>query len=553
MPTPLKRLTASRRPIMVAAALVATAAFALVAAPFASANKSQLSIIQDSTFLSSPATSLPTARALGDKVVRVSMSWYAMAPQADAKKKPSVNLSSPSAYPASAWAQYDNLVRSARAQGLQVAIQVTGGAPKWATGANPPAKYRADPKLFGWRPNAKLYGQFVHAVSQRYSGHFKPSGASSALPAIRFWSFWNEPNFGTDLGPQTTSGSQVPVGPTMYRGLLAAAWKAVHQTGHGRDTLLFGELDPLGSGLAKPGHHSGYPGVQGVLGGTAFVRALYCVDTNYRPLTGSIARKWGCPTTSAASHKFRSSNPALFSSKGFAIHPYTMKGSPTNTKVNNNYVTFPVLSRLTTALDRSTGAYHSGKHFPLYNDEFGFITHPPSAAGFASPAKASVWLYQSEYLSYKNPRIATYDQYLIGDPPLIPGRAAPGFNTGLYTSSGKPKATLNAYRLPVWMPKQTVRKGAKAEIWGGARPSTFAGAGARKVSIQIQKGGHGAWTTLQTVKTSARTGYFDVRPKLPYSGNLRLSYTYPSSQSLLPVNVAGSTIIGRTLKVKVTG
>jgi hypothetical protein len=553
MPTPLKRLTAPRRPLTVALALVAAAAFALAAAPFASASKTQPTILQDSAFLSSPSTSLPTARALGARIVRVSMSWNSMAPDAGSKKKPSVNLSSPSAYSAAAWAPYDTLVREAKTEGLTVAFQVTGGPPVWAAGANPPAKYRENPKLFGWKPNAKLYGQFIHAVAQRYNGSFKPAGASSALPAVRFWSFWNEPNFGTDLGPQTTAGSSVPAGPSMYRALIGAAWKAMHQTGHGHDTLLLGDLDPLGNGLARPGHSSKYPGVQNTMGPMTFVRALYCVGTDYKPISGSIAGKWGCPTTASASRKFRGANPALFSSSGFAIHPYTLKQSPTSTKVNPQYATFPVLSRLTSALDKSTKAYKSGKHFPIYNDEFGFITRPPSGAGFPSPAKASVYLNQSEYLSYKNPRLVTYDQYLISDAPVIPGRPAPGFNTGLYTSAGKPKVTVTAFQLPLWMPKQTVKAGTKAEIWGGARPSTFASGGARRVAIQMQKNGQGSWTTIQTVNTAAKTGYFDIKSKLPYSGNLRLSYTFPASQPFLPTGVAGSTIVGRTIKVKVSG
>src|ERR1700727_2468012 len=68
-----------------------------------------------------------------------------------------------------------------------------GGAPRWADGKNPPKAYRQS-RNAGWRPNAKLYGQFVRAVADRYDGHFRPSGASSPLPAVAFWSLWNEPN-----------------------------------------------------------------------------------------------------------------------------------------------------------------------------------------------------------------------------------------------------------------------------------------------------------------------------------------------------------------------
>ena len=73
------------------------------------------------------------------------------------------------------------------------------------------------------------------------------------------------------------------------------------------------------------------------------------------------------------------------------------------------------------------------------------------------------------------------------------------------------------------------------------------------VAIQMQKGGHGDWTTLQTEKVAKSTGYFDVHAKLPYSGNLRLAYTYPRSEPFLPTGVAGSTIYSRTVSVKLSG
>jgi hypothetical protein len=555
MPTPHHESTTRRRLLTATLALIAASLLATAIAPHASASTRQRVILQDRTFATSPATSMPLARSLGARVVRVSISWYSMAPNHNAKHKPGVNLSSPGAYPTSKWAQYDTMIRDARANGLTVALQLTGGPPRWARGANPPAKYRSNPTLFGWKPNATLYGQFVHAVAQRYDGHFRPSGASSPLPAVRFWSFWNEPNNGTDLGPQTTAGSTVPVAPAMYRTLLNAAWKAVHQTGHGHDTLLIGELDPLGNGLRKPGHGGGTPGVAGVIGPLSFVRALYCVDNSYRPLTGTVARSWGCPTSKSATRHFRAANPALFDATGFADHPYSLKQAPAAepASVNGNYTTFPVLSRLTAALDKATRSDGSHKRFPIYNTEFGFITRPPSGKGFPSPAKAAIYLNQAEYLSYKNPRLATYDQYLLNDPEVFAGRAAPGFNTGLYTSKGKPKATVNAFRLPLWMPATTVHAGTRAEIWGGARPATLAGGGARRVSIEMQRGGHGDWTTIGTAAVAAQTGYFDIHMKLPYSGRLRLAYTYPTSEPLLPTGVAGSTIYGRTAQVKVTG
>ena len=216
-----------------------------------------------------------------------------------------------------------------------------------------------------------------------------------------------------------------------------------------------------------------------------------------------------------------------------------------------------MLGRVATALDRLTKAYGSGKRYPIYNDEYGYITRPPNPGRYPSPATAATDLNQAEYLSYKNPRIASYDQYLISDPPIIPGKPPPGFNIGLYTSTGQPKATLAAYRLPLWLPETTVKAGARTEIWGGARPATFSQSATTKtaptVEIQMQKNGRGSWTTIQTVKVSTTTGYFDVRPTLPYRGNLRLAYTYPLTEPFLPTGVAGSTIDSRTVQVAFSG
>ena len=200
-----------------------------------------------------------------------------------------------------------------------------------------------------------------------------------------------------------------------------------------------------------------------------------------------------------------------------------------------------------------TKAYGSGKHFPIYNDEFGIITSPPAPRGKGNPppVTAASQLNQAEYISFKNRRIAAYSQYLIYDPVPAATQTGGGFASGLFTSRGNSKATLAAFRLPVWLPNRTVRRGQRVQIWGGARPAVFAGPAGRRVNIQIQKGGQGTFTTINTRVVRARTGYFDIRTTLPYSGRLRLSYTYPQTQPFLPPGVAGSTISSRNVKVTV--
>jgi len=540
------------------AALGAVLMLALIIPAPASASTKQISIFQDDSMLGYPAAGLAEVRALGATTVRMTVQWYSVAPDPASTHAPKFDASNPNAYPASKWAPYDAYVEAAQQLGIKVDFQVSGGVPRWAEGKNAPTAYQRD-HSFGWMPNAAMYGQFVHAVTERYSGTFKPTGAKTALPAVHMWSFWNEPNFGQDLGPQAINGSTQPVAPKLYRALLNAGWTAIHQTQpHSNNTILIGEIAAKGYALHAPGHPGSLPGTTAQTQALVFVRALYCLGANYRPLTGSLAALYSCPTTAAASRKFRAQNPGLFDATGFADHAYDSKEAPDANPANipADDATFPVLRRVATALDKVTKAYGSGKHYPIYNDEFGYITSPPSpkSAGDPSTATAAIELNQAEYLSYKNPRIASYSQYLLEDPTPSPN---PGFASGLLTSKGQPKPTLNAYELPVWLPKTTVKAGSSTEVWGGARAASFSQSATTKatptVDIQMQKGGSGSWTTIQTVKVSSTTGYFDIQTKLPYSGNLRLAYTYPQTEPFLPVNVPGSTIYGRTVKVTVSG
>ena len=558
MPALLTRPTIGS--ILLAAVLGGILSLTPLATTTASASTDQLSIIQDGSFLRSPATALPIVRALGARVIRVSVQWSSVAPKPKETSKPRFAASNPNAYPRANWAPYENLVRTAQQDGIRVDLEITGGGPLWAEGKDPPRVYRQDDG-FGWRPNPKLYGQFVHAVTERYDGHFTPPGSVSTLPSVHFWSFWNEPNFGQDLGPQAIDGSTKPIAPALYRSLLDAGFKALRQSQpDARNTVLIGELAATGYPLRAPGDPGRLPGVTAQTRALVFLRALYCVNDHYHPLQGSIATLYGCPATPAGARAFRSRNPALFKATGFADHPYASRRPPnaSPSKINRDYATFPVLKRVANALDRVTAAYGSRTQFPIYNDEYGYITSPPQPAGlrYPTPERAAAELNQAEYLSYKDPRVASYGQFLLDDPVITPQHPKPGFSSGLYTSTGVAKATLYAYRLPLWLPRTTVKAGTETEIWGGARPAAFAaldsGAAQPTVTIEAKQSGPSNWTTIRTVAVSAATGYFDIHMQLPYTGTLRLAYTYPATEPFLPLNVAGTTIFGRNVKVTLT-
>ncbi|MGI8506749.1 MAG: hypothetical protein ACR2MK_08100 [Solirubrobacteraceae bacterium] len=537
--------------IALGAALATIGAATLPAA--ASASSSQTAIIQDDSDLYNPAGVLGQFRALGANTVRVFVPWSLVAPNRTSTKKPSFDATNPSAYPAANWAPYDNLVRQARLDGIAVDFTVAG-APRWAEGSGIPAVATTNP-YYAWKPNAGEYGQFLQAIGKRYSGSFTPQGQSSPLPAVRFWSIFNEPNFGQDLGPQAIDGSRVSVAPMMYRSLVDAGFKALQSSGHGRDTILIGEYAARGIGPGRPTRNApqGYPGNFSQTKPLQFIRTLYCVDSKYRELRAGAARAVGCPTSAAGSRSFRRQHPGLFNASGVADHPYPDNLSPvTDGRNDPDFAALPDLGRLAAALDRVNRVYGSHKRYPIYNTEYGYITHPPKSSHYPSPSTAAYYINWAEYLSFKNPRVASYMQYLLADPSPRTG-AYNGFASGLETYNGTKKATYYAFRMPFYMPRTSFSRRQSVEVWGGARPAPFAqldGNGAQQAQIQLQTG-HSGFKTLKTVRLAGRTGYFDVRMKFPSSGTVRLQWTYPSQDSLLPSEDQGQTVYSRTFNIRV--
>jgi hypothetical protein len=548
---PARRLNARRIATLgLAAALTAGGTAALPAT--ASANSSQLAMFQDGSELVNAPAALAQFRELGANAVRVVVRWSAIAPKPNSKKKPTFNANDPNAYPAAGWATYDNIVRAAAADHLTLDFTLSGGAPRWAEGSGIPT---GNTPFFSWKPSAADYGQFVRAVGERYDGHFTPPGQSSPLPAVHFWAIYNEPNFGEDLGPQAIKGSTVSVAPMMYRGLISAAWKSLHATGHSRDTILIGEFAARGlSGKVTKTHPQGLPGDRGQTKPLLFIRTLYCVDNNYHQLRGRTAKAVGCPTNAAGSRRFRAQNPGLFNASGVSDHPYPVNGSPINDGgTDPNFAAFHDLGNFGRTFDRVNSVYGSHKHFPIYNTEYGYITRPPATPPpvYVSPAKAAFYINWAEYLSYKNPRVKSYMQYLLVDPPASAGPYK-AFASGLEFPNGKKKATFFAYRMPFYMPKTSFSRSQNVEVWGSVRPAPFAtldGFGAQRAQIQLDSGS--GFKTINTV-TVKKGGYFDVHMKFPSSGTVRVQWTYPTSDSFLAdPNVQGQTIDSRTFAIKV--
>ncbi len=464
----------------------------------------------------------------------MSVPWAGIAPDPAARRPPQrFDGSRPSAYPGAGWSIYDRIVRAAQAREISLDLTLTGPAPRWAAGRDAPG----GPFRTAWKPSARAFGAFVAAVGARYSGTYTPAGAASPLPRVSFWSIWNEPNYGPNLAPQAVDFSTVEVAPALYRGLLDAAWAALHRTGHGDDTILIGELAPRGITTGdNPGNFSGMVPLR-------FIRALYCVDASYRPLRGQAAARRACPAKAAGTQSFPGEHPALFHASGVSVHPYPQGQVPPDvaTPGEPDYVELASLPNLERTLDEVQHVYGSATRFAIYSTEFGYHTNPPETIARAvAPALAAYYLNWSEYISWLDPRVRSYDQYLLIDPSSA--SALGGFATGLEFASGIPKATYQAYRLPIYMPVTAGHRGQQLLVWGCLRPVHHLSGGAHQsVRIEYSAGSGGAFKTIRMVAITNPHGYFEVPQVLPGSGLLRLAWSYPD----------GTTIHSRTVAVTI--
>jgi hypothetical protein len=262
-----------------------------------------------------------------------------------------------------------------------------------------------------------------------------------------------------------------------------------------------------------------------------FLRALYCVDSNYQKLTGTEASQRGCPATAAASDQFVAQNPGLFKAPGFAIHPYSFTSLPPNQRIPNepDFAELAAMPTFEATLDRIQRVYGSTKQFPIWSTEFGYLTNPPNPQYTVTPAQAAYYLNWAEYITWEDPRLKSFDQFLIGDPP-----GTTVFATGLKTATGANKPTMDAFRMPLYLPVTSAASGHPLLVWGAVRPAPGAAHRTHKPQeAQLQfKGSGGSFKTIGTISLSNPHGYFEVRQVFPSSGSVRLRWTYPAGQTV---------------------
>lgn len=524
----------ARARFVLAAAAIAASAGALAggSAP-AAASTGELTMMQDNAALAAnPLRTLQIFRSLGVEIVRIPLLWSQVAADPGSSTPPS------NPYPDANWAPYDKLLIDARRYGIQVDLMPTGPSPLWATAPGAPAGFAAV-----WEPSAAAYGQFVRATATRYDGTHLAPGSSAPLPRISFWEFWNEGNWAASLAPQVPSaGSSLYIAAAEDRSLIDQAWAALQQTGHGHDTTIYASLSPDQSQVVVPASSTS------ISPPLSFLRALYCVDSAYRPLRDAAARALGCPASLPAG-EFVADHPALFRATGVGVHPYGYGNPPTRAAFPNaNSVEFSEIPQLTRALSRIMRTYHSRKSLAIYNTEYGYEPRPPQTSRqFPPQTVAAQYINWAEYLSYKNPRIATYDQYELYD-------GNDWFTTGLISPSNRILPSFYAFRMPIWLPLTTTRRGRTLELWGCVRPAHYASVDTGRPQyavIQFAPGSSGRFRNFRTVRIGNPRGYIDLRLRFPGGGQVRLAWEYPVGDPRLadPLFPGQRWVYSRTVRV----
>jgi hypothetical protein len=335
--------------------------------------------------LAAPEKTFDTLAKLRTQIIRLNLDWNLIA-----GKKPTTPTDP--ADPAYDWSTYDRAVLNAADKKIQVLFTVYG-TPRWAQGKKKGVN-RAPAKMKNLR-------YFALAAAKRYSGKFKRDDGTT-LPRVRKWLAWNEPNNPLFLAPQWQKVGKrryIPIAARNYVGICRAVHQGVHASHLSKQVVGCGATDPRGNNAAR----SRRPSISPI----AFLNAL---------------RKYG----------LRKRDFDVY-----AHHPYygSPRESPTTKPKGKQTVTLANLGVLTKLL----GRYYGNKK--LWITEYGYQTRPPDRLFGVSWIRQAKYLTQAYKIARKNPKVTMMLWFLLRDE----GRLG-GWQSGLFTASGKKKPAYNAFR-----------------------------------------------------------------------------------------------------------
>jgi hypothetical protein len=399
----------SRRHAVIAVLAVAAAGLAVSAATaspkkHASAKTSHLLVgINDEadTLYGNPVTGFQALKSLNAQVLRVNMYWGGTQWAVSRGLKPT-DPTDPGD-PAYDWSLYDRLMRYAATYHVKVVFSILF-TPKWANGGKA--------RTFG-PTNPSDLEDFASAAAQRYSGTYIPpswqqlptlEGPTEPLPAVKFWTAWNEPNNPIFLTPQymRSGGKWVVASAVSYAKICNAIYTGIHSVGLSGEKVACGVTAPKGNDAPATSRAS--------------------VD----PLSFLIAAK----------------NAGMKRFDVYAHHPYYAAPSESPTYVPTGKTARRVQMGNINVLLAEISKLYGPKH--LWITEYGYQTNPPDKSFGVSWAKQAAYLTQVYAMARANPRIDMFLWFLIKDEPSLGG-----WQSGLETAGGQKKPAWNAFlRVP---------------------------------------------------------------------------------------------------------
>jgi hypothetical protein len=365
--------------------MVAALAVALLCVPTAGAARGMLvGLLDEAALYDEPTSVFPLMEQARTQVLRLNLYWGGRIGVADRRPARATDP----ADPAYDWTLYDRTVNFAAQHKIRILFSIYG-TPSWANrgaGLNVPPRAIAD------------LNNFAYAAAKRYSGLY-PASDGRALPAVKLWMAWNEPNLSIGLKQQyrRVGGRWVMQSATDYTRICNAIYGGVHRT------LIRGEK--VACGATAPRGNNSPTSSRPTISPLAFMRAL----------------------KSAGLRKF----------DAYAHHPYYGgKTESPSTKPSTTAVTMGNINTLIAELTRLWGNKR------LWITEYCYQTNPPDRAFGVTYAKQAAYMKQAYAMARKNPRIDMMLWFLLRDEPRLGG-----WQSGLLTRTGQKKPAFNVFRL----------------------------------------------------------------------------------------------------------
>jgi hypothetical protein len=428
------------------------------------------------------ALTMNRVQALGGSVARIPVDWRDIV-QAN---PPAGFQARDPAGPSYDFSRLDAAVESAASTGLQPLL-VVSHAPAFAEAPHRwPYAYPGS-----WAPNPVALEEFAAALANRYDGAFPdPLHPGLALPRVRLFQAWNEPNLARYLEPQWVAVGRrwSAFSPQLYRRLLNGFYAGIKSV-QPSDTV-------AAAGVAPEGEPAGV----GAMAPVSFLEGLLCLG----------AAQSSCPQ-----------KPHL---NALAFHPLSVF-NPDVPAVSKLDVAISDMAKVTGLLRRAERRHTilPAESHPLWVTELNWESSPPSSTGVPEALQAA-WISRALHRLWVAGVSLVDWQFLIdpyGGAPL----ASPDGSINLYprpaglyapgpggdTALARPKPFLQGFTLP-FDPLRVNRR--QVRVWALLMHPL------EPTSLQRQAPG-GKWKTIARLRAN-RHGVLNVLLRSSGQERLRL-------------------------------